>query len=179
MNRSLTASVAFAVLFGVASLANAADPAAPGVEIKAPFIDVKIGKGQAESSQNLPPWRASATIGMAVKNRGGESVGKIEDLVFEPSSGRMRYAVLSFGGFLGLGDKYFAVPWDHFQAYAKEENGELRYEHFILDVDPARLKEAPGFDKNRWPNFGDPQVGSEVDKFYGRPTQVLKPAVPN
>ena len=54
-------------------------------------------------------------IGSNVVNQQNEDLGKIEDLVIDTSAGRIAYAVLSFGGFLGLGDKYFAIPWEGFR----------------------------------------------------------------
>ena len=117
------------------------------------------------------PWRASQTIGMAVDNANGDHLGKIEDLVFDPNTGKIRYAVLSFGGFLGLGDKYFAIPFTHLRAEATKTSttGSESY-HLVLDVAKERLKDAPGFDSKNWPDFGDPSYGTAVDRFYGEPT---------
>ncbi len=74
-------------------------------------------------------------------------------------SGRIAYAVLSFGGFLGLGDKLFAIPW---QAMELSE-----HEHkFVLNVDKESLKNAPGFDKDHWPDMADHQWGTNIYKYY-------------
>ena len=59
--------------------------------------------------------------------------------------------MLEFGGFAGIGDKYFAVPWDALQL--DQTNKKL-----LLDVHKKELKNAPGFDKNNWPDFGLEQV---------------------
>jgi sporulation protein YlmC with PRC-barrel domain len=116
----------------------------------------------------MRPWRASETIGVRVENPQGDSLGKIEDLVFEPAKGHIRYAVLSFGGFLGVGDKYFAIPWSHLRA--EERAGRSGSERFVmvLDVNKDKLKNAPGFDSKNWPDFGDPAYGTSVDQYYGR-----------
>jgi sporulation protein YlmC with PRC-barrel domain len=122
------------------------------------------------ANTSVRPWRASETIGMAVYNSAGDKLGKVEDLVFDPSNGHIRYAVLSFGGFLGIGDKYFAIPMNHLSVDSKKGGitGSERY-HFVLNVDKDRLKNAPGFDSKNWPDFGNAAYGTSVDQFYGQP----------
>ena len=117
------------------------------------------------------PWRASETIGMAVDNASGDHLGKIEDLVLDPTTGKIRYAVLSFGGFLGLGDKYFAIPFNHLRSEVTKTSttGGDSY-RLVLDVAKDRLKNAPGFDAKNWPDLGDPSYGTVVDRFYGEPS---------
>ncbi len=104
---------------------------------------------------------SSSTIaGDSVKNRQGEELGNIEDLMVDVSSGKVEYAVLSFGGFLGLGDKYFAIPFNQLGVDHKNHC-------MILNVDKERLKDAPGFDKDNWPNFADPSFRNSVNTYYG------------
>jgi sporulation protein YlmC with PRC-barrel domain len=103
---------------------------------------------------------AKAVIGRAVVNRNYEDLGKVEDLVLDAAAGRIAYAVLSFGGFLGMGDKFFAVPWNAFQFYLPE--GPI-----VLGVDRELLENAPGFDKNNWPNLSDSNWGASIYKHYG------------
>jgi sporulation protein YlmC with PRC-barrel domain len=103
---------------------------------------------------------AGTLTGDTVVNREGEDLGKIEDIMIDHASGQVAYAVLSFGGFLGVGDKLFAIPWD---AMALDQD-----EHrFILDVDRKLLEDAPGFDKDNWPDFADPQWGQSIHDHYG------------
>lgn len=104
---------------------------------------------------------ATTLIGDRVMNRAGENLGKIEELMIDLERGRVAYAVLSFGGFLGMGDKLFAIP---FQALRlnKDENS------FRLDVDKEKLKNAPGFDKNNWPSTADRSWGTQIHSFYGQ-----------
>jgi sporulation protein YlmC with PRC-barrel domain len=90
--------------------------------------------------------RASKVIGSEVKNQNGESVGKIEDVMLDFDSGRIGYVVLSFGGTLGFGDKLFAVPW---ASLSYDEQGK----NFTMLAHIDRLKNAPGFDKNNWPEM--------------------------
>jgi sporulation protein YlmC with PRC-barrel domain len=99
-------------------------------------------------------------IGDKVVNRSGENLGKIEELMLDLEKGRVAYAVLSFGGFLGLGDKHFALP---FEALKLDANQEC----FILDIDKEKLKNAPGFDKSNPPKAADRTWGAEIYKFYG------------
>jgi len=106
--------------------------------------------------------RASDITGTKVRNLEGENIGHIEELVLDIDTGTIRYAVLSFGGFLGIGDKLFAVPWKSIQ-YSEAE------EQFILDAHKDRLKNAPGFDKEHWPNLSDVKYGATVHEYYGVP----------
>jgi len=103
---------------------------------------------------------ATKLIGDPVVNPKGEDLGKIEDFVIDPKSGRIDYAVLSFGGFLGMGDKLFAVPLEAMNLSREEKR-------FILDVDKERLKHAPGFDKDNWPDTSDRAFGTKVYAYYG------------
>src|SRR5271169_5617663 len=88
-----------------------------------------------------------------VKNAAGESLGKIEDLMIDLDSGRIAFAVLSFGGFLKMGNKLFAIPWDALKLDSAKKG-------FILNVEKSRLESATGFDKDNWPNMADPAFGS-------------------
>jgi hypothetical protein len=99
-------------------------------------------------------------IGINVVNAQNEDLGKIEDLVLDAGAGRIAYAVLSFGGFLGMGEKYFAIPWNacHFN---------LKENRVVLNVDKKLLENAPGFDKDNWPNMADSTWGNSIYKHYG------------
>jgi len=95
-------------------------------------------------AQTSAALSASTLIGDDVINLEGESLGTIEELMIDVKNGRIAYAVLSFGGFLGIGDKLFAVPWSAMSLNTEEEA-------FVLDVDREMLENAPGFDKDDWP----------------------------
>ena len=99
-------------------------------------------------------------IGSRIVNIQSEDLGKIEDLVIDAGAGRIAYAVLSFGGFLGMGEKYFAIPWTAFHFDLKENRA-------VLNVDKKLLENAPGFDKDNWPNFADSTWGHSIYKHYG------------
>lgn len=102
---------------------------------------------------------ASTLIGDDVRNRDGESLGKLEEIMVDLASGRVAYAVLSFGGFLGVGNKLFAVPW---QALELNQDDQC----FILDVSEERLEDAPGFNKDNWPEAPDQAFMDEVYAYY-------------
>lgn len=103
---------------------------------------------------------ADTLIGNDVYNRDGEDLGDIKEFMVDMATGRIAYAVLSFGGVLGLGDKLFAVPW---AALALD----TIKKRFSLNVPKAALKDAPGFDKAHWPAMSDKTWASGVHQFYG------------
>lgn len=110
------------------------------------------------SRENSNFLSASALKGDKVVNRAGEDLGQVEDFMIDLENGRIAYAVLSFGGFLGMGNKLFAIPW---QALKLE-----LYEHaFILDVNKEILEKAEGFEKGKWPLTCEEL--SRVYTYYG------------
>ena len=107
------------------------------------------------------PILSSSTIsGDKVVNRQGENLGDIKDLMIDVNSGRVAYAVLEFGGFLGLGSKLFAVPLSAMEVDTENHR-------FIFDQNKETLKNAPGFDRDNWPNFSDRDWGTNVHAHYG------------
>ena len=103
---------------------------------------------------------ATSLINDHVVNPQGEDLGRIEDFMLNTSTGRIEYAVLSFGGFLGFGDKLFAVP-------AQTLRLDTANERFELDVNKEKLENAPGFDKNNWPATADTDFVERVYSHYG------------
>ena len=104
---------------------------------------------------------ASMLTGDPVRNSAGEDLGHIENIMIDIPSGRVVYAVLSFGGLLGIGDKLFAVPWDVLRIDEK-----AMIESFVLDIDRKTLENAPGFSKDRWPNMADPAFAAAIHRHY-------------
>jgi sporulation protein YlmC with PRC-barrel domain len=102
---------------------------------------------------------ASTLAGDSVRNAAGEDLGTIDEIMIDIPTGRVAYAVLSFGGFLGMGNKLFAVPWS---ALKVDEDDKC----FILNIDKATIEAAPGFDKENWPNMSDTTWGSEISSYY-------------
>jgi len=104
---------------------------------------------------------AGTLAGDRVRNSADEDLGTIEEIMIDVTSGRVAYAVLSFGGFMGMGNKLFAVPWN---ALTLDED----QHEFILDVDKNTLENAPGFDKDNWPDMADSNWGSQIHSHYGQ-----------
>lgn len=113
-----------------------------------------IGVGQ--STQVLT---AKSIMADDVVNSASEHIGDIKDLMIDLQRGCIAYAVLDFGGFLGMGSKYFAVPWDSFTV--DEDRKELR-----LNVSREWLENAPGFDKDHWPMSNDEAYYGQVTRYY-------------
>jgi sporulation protein YlmC with PRC-barrel domain len=115
-----------------------------------------------------PIVRASDVSGLVVYNPQNERLGKVEDLVLDPKAGKIRYAVLSYGGALGIGTKYFALPWQNIKFVAKGETsaGTQKESYCVLDATKDFLKNAPGFDKEHWPDFADANWQQKVDEYY-------------
>jgi len=113
------------------------------------------------SNDDAAMWtrRASSLIGKSVTSPQNEKLGEINDLVIDWPAGTIRYAVLSYGGMLGIGDKLCAVPIEKLQT---------RDAGLVLSIDKQQLKSAPSFDTAQWPNMADPQWSKSVDEFYGQ-----------
>jgi sporulation protein YlmC with PRC-barrel domain len=110
-----------------------------------------------------PDVMAADTLqGDDVINTQSEKLGSIEDIMIDVRTGRVAYAVLSFGGILGLGEKLFAIPWGALTLDADRKC-------FVLDVPKERLEQAPGFDKDHWPSMADEGWASQIYAFYNQP----------
>lgn len=138
-------------------------------------VQVEVQRGQAQPAQQGEQLgrvddatsdmvvRASQLTGMNVYNPAGKHIGSIEDLVLDAKSGKVRYAALSFGGFLGFGEKLFAIPWNSIECRRGDSANEHR---LVLDVNEEMLKEAPGFASDNWPDFGDKRITERFDNYY-------------
>ncbi|EGM77354.1 PRC-barrel protein [Rheinheimera sp. A13L] len=104
---------------------------------------------------------AETLIGNDVYNHHEEQVGDIKELMLDMKDGKVSYAVLSFGSFLGMGEKLFAVPWN--ALILDTEN-----KRFKLDIDKDRLENAPGFDKDNWPDMADNTWRELIHSYYNR-----------
>jgi hypothetical protein len=105
--------------------------------------------------------RTSTIEGMKVRNPQNEDLGHVKELVVDVESGQVKYAALSFGGVLGVGDKLFAVPW---KALVLKSGEKERY--FVLNVDKQKLEHAKGFNQTQWPDMADPNWTAETETFY-------------
>ena len=103
---------------------------------------------------------ASKVNGTTVYDTTGEKLGSVYDVMIDKRSGRAEYAIMSFGGFLGIGDNYHPLPW---QSLARDE----RQGGYVVNIDRSRLEGAPSYkstDPDRW---NDPGYGREVNGYYG------------
>ena len=122
----------------------------------------RYGMYKTSSSQGPGPalMGADTLIGDSVVNGQEEDLGDIKEIMIDMRTGEVAYAVLSFGGFLSMGEKLFAVPWQalHLDTINKR---------FVLNVDKDRLKTAPGFDPDAWPDMSDVSWSNQIHSFYG------------
>ena len=118
--------------------------------------------GDSDDKQGPGPelMGADTLNGNDVYNQNGEDLGDIKEIMLDMRTGRVSYAVLSFGGFLGMGDKLFAVPW---RALILDTVNK----RFTLNVEKDRLESAPGFDPDKWPNMADATWAEGIHAYYG------------
>ena len=102
---------------------------------------------------------AGSLTGTDICNDQDENLGDLKEIMLDAETGRIAYGVVSFGGFLGIGDKYFAVPWSAF--HVDTDNKCLR-----LSIDKEAFDQGTGFDKDNWPNMADRQWGQRVHDQY-------------
>jgi sporulation protein YlmC with PRC-barrel domain len=106
---------------------------------------------------------ANTLTGDDVYNTKEEKLGDIKEIMLDVETGKIAYAVLSYGGVFTLGEKLFAVPWSALKLDTVNKR-------FILDIGEERIRNAPGFDKDRWPNMADPEWSGSIHSFYGAPS---------
>jgi sporulation protein YlmC with PRC-barrel domain len=112
------------------------------------------------------PWSTNAFIGKPVRNVVGETLGKVDDLIVDPSTGNITFAVLSFGGLLGMGDKLVAVPW-------RALNSVSGRDYLTVDLDKSVLQRAPAFERGQWPDVTDETWRSRTYSYYGYPKEAV------
>ena len=104
--------------------------------------------------------RGNKVEGTAVYNRQGERLGEVYNFMVDKRSGKVEYAVMSFGGFLGMGQSYHPLPW-RVLTYDTGLGG------YVVDLDKDRLRGAPSYAEGETPNWGDPAYGRRIDDYYG------------
>jgi hypothetical protein len=105
---------------------------------------------------------ASKVNGTSVYNRRGESLGSVYDVMVDKRSGQVAYAVMSFGGFLGMGKSYHPLPWQML-TYETSAGG------YVVDLDKDRLEGAPTYSQDEDARWGDPTWSRRIDDYYGVP----------
>ncbi len=154
------------------------NPAAPGTSLdtsqgtssgtqgtysgsQSPTLQGKAGEAQERMGRaGETPSRASKIIGMTVEDSQGERLGKVEDLIIDPQSDRVLFAVVEYGGTLGMGGKYTAVPLSLFSEGTREK--------LVLNISKDKLASAPTFEKNQWPDVRDRVWSENVYTYYGQ-----------
>jgi hypothetical protein len=110
---------------------------------------------------------ASKVEGTYVYNRKGDHLGHIYDIMIDKKTGKTAYAVMSFGGFLGIGERYHPLPWSMLD-YDVSQGG------YVVDIDKSRLESGPSYDATSAPDWNDPAYGRRVDEHYGEPPAVYR-----
>lgn len=107
---------------------------------------------------------ASSLTGHDVVNRAGETLGEVQDIMLDLAHGTVAYAVMSSGGFLGIGERLFAIPWRALQLDPERKA-------FVLDVERSHFDKAPGFESTHWPTQlnGGEAWHRDVHAYYGTP----------
>ena len=106
---------------------------------------------------------ASKVQGTAVYNPHGERLGSIDDVMIDKRSGLSVYAIMSFGGFLGLGSDYYPIPWSKL-TYNRNLGG------YVVDIEPRVLEGAPAYAAGAEPRWGDRTYEEGLHHYYGAPT---------
>lgn len=119
----------------------------------------RITQGTNNKASEMRLMGSERLVGNVVCNESGEKLGHIKEIMLDTITGNVSYAVLSFGGMLGIGSKLFAVPWYRLKFDSSKK-------HFVLNVDKDRLKNAQGFDKKRWPDMADKSWDIQMHSYY-------------
>ncbi|WP_322030367.1 PRC-barrel domain-containing protein [Paraburkholderia sp. J76] len=121
-----------------------------------------VGRDRSGAHGPGPDVMAASTLESdSVYSSDGDEVGKVKEIMLDVESGRIAYMVMSSGGFLGIGDKLLAVPWNALTLDAARKC-------FVIALNSERVKNAPGFDKDSWPAMADRTWASSVYQYYGR-----------
>ena len=105
---------------------------------------------------------ADKVEGTAVYNRMGERLGTVHTVMIDKYTGQVAYAVMSFGGFLGIGESYHPLPW-------KVLTYDTRQGGYVVDLDRSRLEAAPSYTISDMPNWSDQSYRRRIDEYYGVP----------
>jgi len=157
---AMTIATLFAATCAAPALAQADKAQDKGQDKSRPQDRPGVAKVSDEAAKEFKCCTTDKLIGKPVKNTAGKDIGNLHDLALEPRSGRIVYGVLSFGGFMGFGDKLFAVPWGSF---GMDKDGNLR-----LDVSKEQLEAAKGFDQDKWPNMADHRWAVDTHAAFGQ-----------
>ena len=119
-------------------------------------MSITQSAGAIAESDNI---EASRVNGTKVYNGAGENLGTVYDIVIGKRDGQVKYAVMSFGGFLGIGEEYHPLPWSQLD-YDPDLGG------FVVDLDRDRLSGAPRYKGDDTPDWNDREYGRRIDDYY-------------
>ncbi len=136
------------------------------VEAKKPVIsaDINTDQDRAENaSKSVVAQQASKLQGMTIQNEAGKDLGTVRDIVIDTDRGQVKYVAVAYGGFLGLGSRLFAVPFEAFEQRPATQDKDAV---LLLNLDEEVLRKAPGFDADNWPNMASKEFAQAIDKHY-------------
>jgi hypothetical protein len=116
--------------------------------------------GQLAEKATISLIAASKVKGTLVFNTSGEPLGSIHDLMLDKHSGQVKYALMSFGGFLGVGEQFHPLPWAELR-YSAQFGG------YVANLDKSRLRDAPVFDAAETPDWSSASYYNSIDSYYG------------
>jgi hypothetical protein len=120
----------------------------------------ETGSGTVATDETDRLIASNKVEGTAVYNRRGERLGSVYNFMVDKRSGQVEYAVMSFGGFLGIGDSYHPLPWKSL-TYDTSQGG------YVVDLDKNRLQGAPSYSSSEAPDWSDPSYSRRIDDYYG------------
>lgn len=141
------------------SLCGTAGAQSQGTSSATRSTDQSTMMQQSDSTKAQHLNRASKIIGANVQDPQGKKIGDIKDIVLDRNTGQVSYAVVSFGGVLGMGKKYVSIPWKAFQQGTARDT-------FVLNADSDTLAKAPSFESTRWPDMASSHWTTDVDKYW-------------
>ena len=131
----------------------------------------KIGSFTDPATRQPPPAECELQTAILVGAKGlmsdkvvdlaGESVGKTEEFMVDLADGCIKYVVLSSGGFMGMRDKHFAVPWEAISVDTCDKR-------LVVKMSKEMLDKAPTFEKDYWPDMGKPDFRAQMNAYYGQ-----------
>ena len=162
-NKAMSESTLMIAMIG-ALLASQALGQAPASRVARTEVREAARVGQLDPKTTGTGVRVSQLIGMNIQNDRGESVGEINDIVLNSSTGSVEYVAVTYGGLFGLGDKLFAVPYEAMTA--KRDANQRDTYVLVMNVTQQQLEGAKGFDQDHWPDVADDGFLDDMYKRY-------------
>ncbi|PQO31588.1 PRC-barrel domain-containing protein [Blastopirellula marina] len=137
------------------------------VDVRKPVVSDRLNaevRTSDQASTTTLARRASNIQGMSIQNEAGKDLGAVRDVVIDTDRAQVKYVAVSYGGFLGLGSKLYAVPFEAFQFRPATQGKEAV---LLLNLDEQTLRKAPSFDSDNWPDMASPAFSSAIHKHYG------------